>query len=227
MLKKSDNGVLISPSIIATDLSTLGNRLQSLDPKIIDLLHIDVMDGNFVPNLTIGPGYIKALQTHTEIPLDIHLMIESPENSIDEYIRLKPWSLTIHYESTRFPIRLLNKIRESKITAGISINPATPISAIYDILQYSDMVLIMSVDPGFYGQGYLESSTRKIVELKQYIEKNDLTGSVIIQVDGGITQENIGKAVKAGAQIIVAGNAAFSGGNPNENVKILKERASS
>lgn len=216
----------ISPSIIASDLTTLGNDVANFDHAIIDLLHIDVMDGRFVPNLTFGPGYIKMLMAHTNIPLDIHLMIENPDLAIAQYLELKPRYLTIHYESTRFPIRLLSLIRNSGIHAGISVNPATPIITIKDILPYLDLVLIMSVDPGFYGQRFLDIALSKIKELKDIVHALKLENQIIIQVDGGITEENIADVVKAGAGIIVAGNSAFSGGNVNQNVLRLKQAAS-
>ncbi len=217
--------ILISPSIIAADLSTFGALAETLDPGIVDLLHLDVMDGAFVPNLTFGPGYIKHLSAHSKIPLDVHLMIESPELSIAQYLELSPKILTIHYESTRFPIRLLSLMRTSNILAGISINPATPVESLSDILLYVDMVLIMSVDPGFYGQKFLDISLARIESLVRLIEKKGLAGKVAIQVDGGITKDNIAGVVKAGARILVAGNAAFSGGMVHDNVRMLKDSA--
>lgn len=223
MWKNLTNRVLISPSVIAADLTTLGNLVGGFDESVVDLLHMDVMDGNFVPNLTFGPGYIRNLMQHTRIPLDVHLMIEKPEDSLDCYLELKPWCITLHYESTRFPIRLLTKIRQEKIIASISLNPATPIEVLYDILPYTDMVLVMSVDPGFYGQSFLEVSLDRIRRLHTYINATGLGSSVAIQVDGGITKENIKSVVDAGARIIVAGNAAFRGGNVNGNVQEMKD----
>lgn len=224
MLTDSDK-ILISPSIIAADLTTFGSLVKTLDPGIVDLLHLDVMDGAFVPNLTFGPGYVKQLASHSKIPLDVHLMIESPELSIAQYLELSPRIITIHYESTRFPIRLLSLIRTSNILAGISINPATPVESVADILPYVDMVLVMSVDPGFYGQKFLDVSLTRISTLRGLIDKLGLAGKVSIQVDGGITKDNIASVVKAGARIVVAGNAAFNGGTVNDNVRMLKESA--
>ena len=223
MTSNKGAGVLLSPSIIASDLSTMGDLVKKFDPSIIDLLHIDVMDGRFVPNLTIGPGYIKNLKTHTEIPLDIHLMIEKPEDSVKEYLDLKPWAVTFHYESTRFSPRLLKLIRDGSVKAGLAIVPSTPVEAILDILPYMDMVLVMSVDPGFYGQPFMKNSLSRITRLKNFITAEGL--NVLIQVDGGINPDNIAGTVSAGADVIVAGNSAFRDGNPNTSVKKLKESA--
>lgn len=222
-MNNPDN-ILISVSIIASDLSTIGEEVKNMDKNNIDMLHMDVMDGYFVPNLTFGPGYISDLKGNTEIPLDVHLMIEKPENSIDEYIKINPWCITIHYESTKFPIRILKQIRDNGIKAGLTINPATPIESIYDLVQYNDLILIMSVDPGFYGQSFMESSIEKIRKLSNFIEKNNLDNK-IIQVDGGINKDNISRVVEAGAGIIVAGSSAFKDGNLDKNVKELKVRA--
>jgi len=225
MSKTSDNKILVSPSIIATDLSTLGSRLNEFDPEVIDLLHMDVMDGQFVPNMTFGPGYIRDLMSHTEIPFDIHLMIETPEKSIDSFLALNPWVITIHYETTHFPIRLLKLIRDAGIRAGISLNPGTPVQALYDIIPYADMVLVMSVDPGFYGQAFLETSYSRIRTLSGFIKEQGYLHDIPIQVDGGISLQNIGDVAKSGAQIFVAGKSAFAGNSVNSNVRELKEKA--
>lgn len=220
-----NNSLLVSTSIIATDLTTLGITLKGFDPDIVDLLHMDVMDGVYVPNLTIGPDYIKALQGHTDIPFDVHLMIEQPENSIERYIEINPWLITIHYESTRFPLRILSTIRSSGINAGLSINPATPVETIFDLLPYIDIILIMSVDPGFYGQSFMDISLRRIERLFSFINNEGFAGKTIIQVDGGITKDNIHQVVESGGRIIVTGSSAFKGGDINKNIKDLKKIA--
>ncbi len=221
--KTAFNGpVALCPSIIASDLSVMGETVKSMDPAVVDLLHMDVMDGRFVPNLTFGAGYIRDLARHTEIPMDVHLMIERPEDAISSYTELNPWGITIHHESTRFPARLLSAIREKKIVAGLSINPATPVETIFDILPYADMVLIMSVDPGFYGQAFMPQALRRIEKLASFAGKDGLT-DLQIQVDGGINKDNIAQVVSAGARIIVAGGSAFRDGKVNENIRILKK----
>jgi len=215
--------ILISPSIIASDLTTIGEQVREFDPGLVDMLHLDVMDGNFVPNLTFGPGFIQYLKKHTNIPLDVHLMIERPERSIDQYMKTGPWSLTIHYESTRFPARILQQIRSAGVVAGISINPATPVEAVYDLIPYADMVLIMSVEPGFYGQSFMEAAVGRIQKLSEFL-KDSSSRTVRIQVDGGINGDNIASVVNAGAEIIVVGNSAFKGGDINKNIRELLDR---
>jgi ribulose-phosphate 3-epimerase len=217
------NKLLVSPSIIASDLTLMGSLVKEFDKEIVDLLHIDVMDGNFVPNITFGPDHIASLKKHTSIPLDIHLMIKNPEHSLDRYCDLDPWAVTIHYESTSFPVRLLQRIRERGSRAGLTINPATPVSAIVDLLPYCDMVLIMSVEPGFYGQSFLPEALGRIAQLKSYIDS--MKAPTVIQVDGGITSKNIRSVVEAGASVIVAGSSAFSGGLIHENITALKKAA--
>ena len=225
MPTNSDTGIMLSPSIIASDLSTMGRDVSAFDPSAFDLLHIDVMDGNFVPNLTFGPGYIRALGSHTTIPLDIHLMIERPELSLEAYLELVPWCLTIHYESTRFPSRILQTIRKAGVRAGLSVNPATPIEALYDLSGECDLILVMSVDPGFYGQAFMPAALDRIRRLRGHLDSTAGGAGTLIQVDGGISVKNIGEVARAGARVIVAGNAVFGADDPNRAARELKRAA--
>jgi ribulose-phosphate 3-epimerase len=222
----TSNEVIISPSIIASDLSTIGVDAKTYNSDIIDMLHMDIMDGNFVPNLTFGPGFIENLKKHTKIPIDIHLMIEKPENSLARYIELNPEYITLHYESTKYHARYLNLIRENKIKSGLALNPSTPIEVIFDLIEYCDMILIMSVDPGFYGQPFMKQSISKIGRLKEHLLLNGFE-KVKIQVDGGINEINIKDVVSAGANIVVAGNSIFKEGDINQNTLKLKKIAAS
>jgi len=212
--------IKVAPSIIATDLSRIGEIAKDMDSNLIDLLHLDVMDGHFVPNITFGPGFISNLKENTLIPFDIHLMIEKPEDVIDQYINIKPWSITISYEGTNYPIRSLKKIRDSGIVAGVAINPATPVEVLFDLLPYIDMVLIMSVEPGFGGQSFMEKSLDRIKRVFDYAKSNGYD-DLIIEVDGGITKENISEVVDSGVSVVVAGSSAFKNGEINKNVKDL------
>jgi ribulose-phosphate 3-epimerase len=218
------NSIIISPSIIAGDLSTIGSDIKTYDSDIIDMLHMDVMDGNFVPNLTFGPGFIENLTRHTKIPIDIHLMIEKPENSLKQYMELNPKYITLHYESTKFPARYLSLIREKGIGSGLALNPSTPLEAVFDLIEYCDMILIMSVDPGFYGQPFMKQSISRIGRLKEHLLSNNFS-KVKIQVDGGINEKNIKDVVSAGVDIIVAGNSLFKDGDINRNALKLKKIA--
>ena len=214
------NKVMISPSLIAADLSNMAAIVKTFDPSIIDLLHLDVMDGNFVPNITFGAGYAKALKTHTNIPLDVHLMIENPEKYVEDFAQAEPWCITFHYEATRYSARLLQKIRDLKTRSAVALNPSTPVESIFDIAVYADMILIMSVEPGFYGQKFMPNAINRIEKLKTFLCNNKL--ETLIQIDGGINSQNIRDAVSAGADIVVAGGSAFAYNLVNENVKKMK-----
>lgn len=221
--------VQISPSIIAADLSRMGEIVKNFDPAVVDLIHIDVMDGHFVPNLTFGPAYVEGLKQHSDIPLDIHLMIERPEDTVDRYLALDPWCVTFHYEATRFPARLLTELKKAGTKAGVTLNPATPVESLYDILPYADMVLLMSVDPGFYGQKFMPEALKRVEKLRAFADTNGQK-DLLIQVDGGVNTENIKSLVSAGTDILVAGGAAFKGdpfkaGTVNDNVAALKKAA--
>jgi ribulose-phosphate 3-epimerase len=217
----------ISPSILAADLTDLKSTLSSMDKGVIDMLHIDVMDGHFVPAISFGELYTETLQKHTAIPLDVHLMVSRPEIEIPKYYRLNPHVITYHLETTDFPVRLAQDIREHKIRAGIAINPGTSESLLLPSLDHIDMVLFMSVEPGFYGQKFIDTVRKKIETTADYRSKNNLKFE--IQVDGGVTEKNIALLKSDGVDICVAGSSAFkgTGANINENVLNLKKAAGS
>ncbi|GIW23630.1 MAG: ribulose-phosphate 3-epimerase [Candidatus Sericytochromatia bacterium] len=208
----------ISPSILAADLTDLKTVLQILEGKV-DFLHLDIMDGHFVPTLSFGEVYVKLLNEHTQIPLDVHLMVDQPEKEVPKYFDFKPFNITFHYEATNFPVRLAREIRKQNIKAGISLNPKTPVELIEPFLEELDLVLIMSVEPGFYGQSFIPFCLDKIKKLKDFIIRKNL--DILIEVDGGINKNNINSIKEAGADIIVAGSFIFKG-NIEENIQCFK-----
>lgn len=207
----------ISASILATQISTLENTLKSLDQNHIDYIHMDVMDGNFVPQISFGEALCKETALITKIPLDVHLMVKNPEFHVPKYFALDPEFITFHLEATHFSVRLSTEIRKNGIKAGIAINPQTPVELLEPVIPFVDMILIMTVEPGFYGQSFITNGFEKIQKAKKLIGKNP----VILQVDGGINVANIEKIAKLGTDMIVAGSAVFQG-NPNENAANLK-----
>ncbi len=215
--------VKIAPSILTADLSNLEKQIRFLEEGNADLIHIDVMDGTFVPNITFGPLLVKTIQKITNIPLDVHLMIINPEKYVEQFIDSGASYLTIHQEATLHLHRTIEMIKKLGAKAGVSLNPATSLSTLDEILQYLDLVLIMSVNPGFGGQTFIESSLQKISRLKKMISSNKL--NTLIEVDGGINLENVEKVVKAGTDILVIGNSIFSSTDIPSITKIFKSRA--
>jgi ribulose-phosphate 3-epimerase len=215
--------VKIAPSILTADLSNLEKQIRFLEEGNADLIHIDVMDGTFVPNITFGPLLVKTIQKITNIPLDVHLMIINPEKYVEQFIDSGASYLTIHQEATLHLHRTIEMIKKLGAKAGVSLNPATSLSTLDEILQYLDLVLIMSVNPGFGGQTFIESSLQKISKLKKMISSNKL--NTLIEVDGGINLENVEKVVKAGTDILVIGNSIFSSTDIPSITKIFKSRA--
>jgi ribulose-phosphate 3-epimerase len=212
----------IAPSILSADFSKLGEEVREVEACGADLIHCDVMDGHFVPNITIGPMVIKALSRATKLPLDVHLMIEKPERYIKEFIEAGSKMLTIHVEATTHLQRHIQYIKERGVKAGVSLNPSTPLEALDYILSEADVVLIMTVNPGFGGQKFLRSMLPKIKQLRQMINEKGL--SVEIEIDGGIGVDNIKDASQAGADIFVAGNAIFGSGDYRKTIKEMREK---
>ncbi|WP_102400628.1 ribulose-phosphate 3-epimerase [Haloimpatiens massiliensis] len=213
--------IKLAPSILSADFSKLGEELKNLENNGIEVVHIDVMDGNFVPNISLGLPVIKSIRKETKMIFDVHLMIENPSRYIEDFVKSGADIITIHYEADKHVDRTINYIKSFGIKAGVSLNPGTPVSSIKNLINVVDMVLIMSVNPGFGGQKYIEYSSDKIREVKEI--SNKLNKELIIEVDGGINKDTIKKAVDAGANFIVAGSAVFKNGNIEGNIKALKE----
>lgn len=210
----------LSPSILAADFARLGEEIIRIERAGADYVHIDVMDGNFVPSLTIGMPIIEALRKHSGLVFDVHLMIAEPIRYIKAFQEAGADIICVHQEACRHLDRTVETIREAGLLAGVVLNPATPVSMLENILPKLDMVLIMAVNPGFGGQQFIPYTYDKIRALKKMIDQRKL--SVDIEVDGGVTLDNVGDILAAGANIIVAGTAVFSG-DVFENVKAFKE----
>jgi ribulose-phosphate 3-epimerase len=217
--------VKIAPSILSADFARLADGIAEAEAAGADWIHVDVMDGNFVPNLTIGPPVVAAIRRVTDLPLDVHLMIDAPERLIDAFADAGADVLTVHQEATIHLHRTVQAIKHRGVRAGVSLNPATPVAAMDEILPYLDLVLVMSVNPGFGGQSFIPTSTAKIRALHQRITSAGLSG-VEIEVDGGIAPDTAGEVVEAGATVLVAGAAIFGGaGSVAENLKALRTAA--
>lgn len=212
--------IKIAPSILSANFADLGNDVERLSNAGADFIHIDVMDGNFVPNISFGMPVIKAIRNKTDKVFDVHLMIENPSRYIDDFIEAGADLITIHYEAEKHIDRTIDYIKSKGKMAAIALNPATPVVLIKDIIGKLDMVLIMSVNPGFGGQKFIEYTVEKIREVKALSEKYN--PELMIQVDGGIDANTISKVVDAGANVIVAGSAVFKDGKVEENIKVLK-----
>ena len=200
--------VKVAPSILSADFSRLGEEIKAVEDAGADLIHVDVMDGHFVPNITIGPPVIAAIRKVTRLPLDVHLMITNPEAYITDFVNAGADNITVHVETPYHLNRLIQTIKEHRgVRAAVSLNPATPLTSLEYILGDIDMVLIMSVNPGFGGQAFIPSALEKIAQLRKRIDELNL--STDIEVDGGIKPENAKTIIDAGADILVAGSAIF------------------
>jgi len=212
----------IAPSILSADFTKLGEEIKAIEKAGADYIHIDVMDGHFVPNITVGPMIVKAARKVTNLPLDVHLMIVNPERYIDDFVRAGSDLITVHVETATHLHRLLGVIRDTGIKAGAALNPATPLSSIEHVLNNLDMVVLMTVNPGFGGQSFISEVLPKIEELKKMIDQKGM--EVNIEVDGGINIENIAQVARAGANVFVAGNAIFGSQDYAETIALMREK---
>ncbi|MCY6483996.1 ribulose-phosphate 3-epimerase [Clostridium aestuarii] len=214
--------VKIAPSILSADFKNLQKDITDLERYGADFIHIDVMDGMFVPNISFGIPIIKSIRNLTNLVFDVHLMIEEPSRYIEDFVKAGADLITVHYESDKHLDRTINYIKSFGIKAGIALNPATPIESIKHLISEVDMILIMSVNPGFGGQKYIKYCSDKIKQVKEVSLK--CNKELLIQVDGGVNLDNIKEIVECGANVIVAGSAVFKDGEIEKNIRALKER---
>jgi ribulose-phosphate 3-epimerase len=215
--------IKIAPSILSADFSRLGEEVRALEAGGADYVHIDVMDGHFVPNITIGPLVVEAVRKVTRLPLDVHLMIENPDRYIPDFARAGADLITVHQEAVPHLHRTVQLIHSLGKKAGVSLNPATPVATLEVILEELDLVLLMSVNPGFGGQSFIPSALAKIAELRREIDRRGL--AVELEVDGGVKTDNIGRIAAAGADVFVAGSAVFSTPDYGATIAALKANA--
>ena len=214
-------GIQITPSILNADFARLGDEVARIGSA--DWVHVDVMDNHFVPNLTFGPAMVEALTHRTDVPLDAHLMIDDPDSNAIEYVEAGCGSVTFHVEAARAPVRLAREIRAKGARAAMALKPATPIEPYEELLAELDMVLVMTVEPGFGGQKFLDLCLPKIRTARQLIEKHG--GETWLQVDGGVSLETIERCAEAGADVFVAGSAVYSADDPDRMVAELRAKA--
>jgi ribulose-phosphate 3-epimerase len=213
----------IAPSILAADFCNLQRDIRSVEKAGARYLHIDVMDGHFVPNLTIGPPVLRSIRKVTDMFLDVHLMVTNPDELIEPFIKAGADGLTVHYEATTHLDQILNRIKSEGKKSGVSLNPHTPVCLLEEILNKTDMILIMSVNPGYGGQKFIESSFEKVRKLRQMLDV--VNSDVLIEIDGGVYSENVDLVVNAGVDILVAGTAVFGTKEPGKAFSELQETA--
>jgi ribulose-phosphate 3-epimerase len=215
--------IKIAPSILSADFARLGDEVRALEAGGADYVHVDVMDGHFVPNITIGPLVVEAVRKVTRLPLDVHLMIENADRYIPDFAKAGADIITVHQEAVPHLHRTVQLIKSLGKRAGVSLNPATPVGTLDVILPELDLVLVMTVNPGFGGQSFIPSGLEKIAALRQMIDARRL--AVELEVDGGVKTDNIGSVAAAGADVFVAGSAVFSTSDYRATIALLKENA--
>lgn len=218
-----NNSILIAPSILSADFSRLKEEIEAVDRSGADVIHVDVMDGHFVPNITIGPLVVRAARKVTDKPLDVHLMISDADSYIDDFIDAGADWITVHVEACTHLQRTLSEIRKNGLIAGAVLNPATPLETLEFVLDDLDLVMLMTVNPGFGGQSFIPASIEKIHRLKSMIDRRGL--DIGIEVDGGMSETTIGAAAAAGANIFVAGSAIYGSDSYGDTIRELRQRA--
>ncbi|CEE01349.1 Ribulose-phosphate 3-epimerase [Caldibacillus thermoamylovorans] len=216
--------IKIAPSILSADFSILGKEVKDVEKAGADYIHIDVMDGHFVPNITIGPLIVEAIRPVTSLPFDVHLMIENPEKYIQNFVRAGADIISVHTESCRHLHRTIYQIKEQGIKAGVVLNPATPVEMIRDVLTDIDLVLLMTVNPGFGGQTFIPNVLKKIEQVKRWKDEQNLTFE--IEVDGGINDETAKQCVEKGVDVLVAGSYIFNNKNRVQAIEMIRTRVS-
>lgn len=211
---------MLAPSLLSADFGHLADDIEMLNDSNCDWFHLDVMDGVFVPNISFGFPVMEAMKRHARKPLDVHLMIERPEKFIPEVQRLGALVMNVHQEACVHLHRVLQQIRNAGMMSGVTLNPSTPVSMVEDVLEDADLVMLMSVNPGFAGQRFIEHTYEKVERLREMIDRRHLP--TLIEVDGGVCRENAARLYEAGADVLVAGSAVFCAQNPVEEVDILK-----
>ena len=216
---------IIAPSVLASDFANLQSEIEMLNKSEAEWIHIDVMDGVFVPNISFGMPVIQAIKKHAKKTMDVHLMIVNPDQFISSFKKVGADILTVHYEACTHLNRTLQAIRNEGMKAGVALNPHTPISVLEDVILDIDLICLMSVNPGFGGQSFIENTYKKVIQLKHMIEQSGSDAK--IEIDGGVTDQNAHKLVTAGADVLVAGSFVFKAENAIETIKNLKELANS
>ena len=215
--------IKLAPSILSADFARLLENIKKVEKAGCEYLHIDVMDGHFVPNITLGPSIVKSLRKDVDMVFDVHLMIENPDNYIQDFVNAGADIITVHQEACKHLHRTIQNIKSMGVKACVSLNPATPVETIKHVIDELDMVLIMTVNPGFGGQSFIDGMTEKIKEVRDLANERNL--NIEIQVDGGMKPNNVHKAVKAGADVIVAGSAIFGSDDINKTVQEFRSNS--